>query len=430
MNAPVATRRLGLFSATTLVVASMVGSGVFTTSGFLLADLQSPWLVLLAWLVGGGLAACGALCYGALARRLPESGGEYLFLSRTLHPAAGAMAGWISIVVGFAAPLAAAALAFGEYTRDWLPGSSPQWLGSGLLCGLALIHALRMEGGARLHNLTVALEMLLIGAFAVLALARLPAEVLTRSTPDSSSAAGFAVGLIWVSFSYYGWNAAVYVAGEVRDAERNLPRSLLIGTALVTGLYLALNAAFVFAAPWEALAGQAEIGRLAAYALGGALWADALTALIALVLAASVSAMTVAGSRVYARMAIDGELPRLFRAQAGVPRLAIAMQCTLALALMWSASFKSLLTYIGFTLNLCAAATVVGLIRIRLREGAQLRVVGWPLASAIFLLGVLWMALSAVVRQPVESLWGLATLAMAWLLWRLGRALRGEQSGH
>ena len=203
MTSPVATRRLGLFSATTLVVASMVGTGVFTTSGFLLADLQSPWLVLIAWLVGGGLAACGALCYGALARRLPESGGEYLFLSRTLHPAAGAMAGWISMVVGFAAPLAAAALAFGEYTRDWLPGSSPQWLGSGLLCGLALIHALRMEGGARLHNLTVALEMLLIGAFAVLALTRLPAEVLARLTPDSGSPAGFAVGLIWVSFSYY-----------------------------------------------------------------------------------------------------------------------------------------------------------------------------------------------------------------------------------
>lgn len=424
MTTPIGALRLGLFSATMLVVASMVGTGVFTTSGFLLADLQSPWLVLLAWLVGGGLATCGALCYGALARRLPESGGEYLFLSRTVHPAAGAMAGWISIVVGFAAPLAATALAFGEYTRHWLPGSSPQWLGSGLLCGFALIHALRMEGGARLHNLTVALEMLLIGAFAVLALTRLPADVLTRPTPASASPGGFAVGLIWVSFSYYGWNAAVYVAGEVRDAERNLPRALLIGTALVTGLYLALNAAFVFAAPWEVLAGQPEIGRFAALALGGARLAEALTALIALVLAASVSAMTIAGPRVYARMASDGELPRMFQAHAGVPHLAIAVQCALALALLWSASFKSLLTYIGFTLNLCAAATVIGLIRIRLREGVQLQVVGWPLVPATFLLGILWMALSAIVRQPIESLWGLATLAMAWLFWRVGKALQ------
>lgn len=428
MTAPLAARRrIGLFSATTLVVASMLGSGVFTTSGFLLADLHSPWLVLLAWLVGGLLAACGALSYGALARRLPESGGEYFFLSRTVHPAAGAIAGWISIVVGFAAPLAAAALAFGEYVLDWFPGASPQSLGSGLLCGLALLHARRMEGGARLHNLTVAIEILLIVVFVVLALSRLPAESLLRPPAAAgSSPAAFAVGLLWVSFSYHGWNAAVYVAGEVRDPEHTLPRALLIGTALVTVLYLALNAAFVFAAPRELLAGEPEIGRVAAQALGGARWADALTGLIALVLAASVSAMTIAGPRVYARMATDGELPRLFAADAGVPRLAIAVQCSLALLLLWSASFKSLLTYIGFTLNLCAAATVAGLIRLRLREGAQIMVVGWPLAPAVFLVGVVGMALSAVVRQPIESLWGLATVAMGWLFWRLGHWLHGR----
>lgn len=293
--------------------------------------------------------------------------------------------------------------------------------------GLALLHARRMEDGARLHNLTVAIEILLIVVFVVLALSRLPAESLLRPPAAAgSSPAAFAVGLLWVSFSYYGWNAAVYVAGEVRDPEHTLPRALLIGTALVTVLYLALNAAFVFAAPRELLAGEPEIGRVAAQALGGARWADALTGLIALVLAASVSAMTIAGPRVYARMATDGELPRLFAADAGVPRLAIAVQCTLALLLLWSASFKSLLTYIGFTLNLCAAATVAGLIRLRLREGAQIMVVGWPLAPAVFLVGVVGMALSAVVRQPIESLWGLATVAMGWLFWRLGHWLHGR----
>jgi len=424
VSAPSGARRLRLVSATTLVVANMIGTGVFTTSGFLLADLRSPWLVLLAWLVGGVLAACGALSYGALARRLPESGGEYLFLSRTLHPAAGVMAGWISILVGFAAPMAAAAIAFGEYLSDWFPGISPQWLGSALLFSLALLHALRMEGGNRLHNVTVGVELVLIVVFVVLALSRLPAEAVLQTVPNGGSPAAFAVGLLWVSFSYYGWNAAVYVAGEVRDPERTLPRALLLGTALVTLLYLALNAAFVFAAPWQLLAGETDIGRVAARALGGPLWANALTALIVLVLVASVSALTVAGARVYARMAADGELPRVLALRTSGPQLAIAVQCSLALILLWSASFKSLLTYIGFTLNLCAAATVVGLIRLKLREGERLAVTGWPLAQVIFLLGVLWMAWCAISLQPIESLWGLATLGMAWFLWRLGQALR------
>jgi len=424
VSAPSGARRLRLVSATTLVVANMIGTGVFTTSGFLLADLRSPWLVLLAWLVGGVLAACGALSYGALARRLPESGGEYLFLSRTLHPAVGVMAGWISILVGFAAPMAAAAIAFGEYLRDGFPGISPQWLGSALLCALALIHALRMEGGNRLHNVTVGVELVLIVVFVVLALSRLPAEAVLQPVPNGGSPAAFAVGLLWVSFSYYGWNAAVYVAGEVRDPQRTLPRALLLGTALVTLLYLALNAAFVFAAPWQLLAGETDIGRVAARALGGPLWANALTALIVLVLVASVSALTVAGARVYARMAADGELPRVLALRTSGPQLAIAVQCSLALMLLWTASFKSLLTYIGFTLNLCAAATVVGLIRLKLREGERLAVAGWPLAQLIFLLGVLWMAWCAIALQPIESLWGLATLAMAWFLWRLGQALR------
>lgn len=422
---PADPRRLGLFSATTLVVASMIGTGAFTTSGFLLADLKSPWRVLLAWLVGGLLAACGALSYGALARRMPESGGEYLFLSRTLHPAAGAMAGWVSLLVGFAAPLAAAAFGFGEYLKDWFPHYPPQWLGTALLCGFAAIHATHGSGGAWLHNLAVGLEILLIVVFVALALSRLPAESLAFPAPQSARPGAFALGLIWVSFSYYGWNAAVYVAGEVRNPERTLPHALLIGTGLVTALYLALNAAFVFAAPLAELAGKPEIGRIAALALGGQAWADAVTALVALVLAASVSAMTISGSRVYARMAADGDLPRMFAARQGTPRRAIALQCALALVLLWSATFKGLLTYIGFTLNLCAAATVAGLIRLKLREGPDLQVTGWPLVPVVFLLGIAWMAMSAILRQPIESLWAFSTLAIGWVSWRLRRVLGG-----
>lgn len=415
-------RRLGLPSATALVVASMIGTGVFTTSGFLLADLKSPWLVLLAWLVGGLLATCGALSYGALSRRFPESGGEYVFLSRTLHPAAGSVAGWVSLLVGFSAPLAAAAFGFGEYTKYWFPHTSPQWLGSLLLLAFALIHAVHAGGGAWVQNFTVVLKVLLMAVFIFLALPRLPALAATATDGDGASAGAFAVSLVWISFSYSGWNAAVYIGGEVREPEHNLPRALLLGTALVTALYLAANTAFVFAAPVAELAGKPDIGRVAAMALGGAAWADALTALVALALATSVSAMMMAGPRVYARMACDGILPRLFGRDAGAPRRSIALQCGLALLLLWSSTFKGLLTYIGFTLSLSAAATVLGLMRLKLREGQSFEVMGWPLAPVVFLLGMLSMAAFSVVRQPAESLYGLATIALGgWLAWRLNR---------
>src|SRR6266704_2745509 len=197
-------RQLGLVSALALVVASMIGAGVFTTSGFLLADLHSPGRVLAVWLCGGVLALLGALCYGALARRFPESGCEYLFLARTLHPAAGYLAGWVSLLVGFSAPLAAVALAFGEYARPWFAFSTPPMTGSCLLLALAAVHAAQVQGGAWVQNVAVLVKLLLIAVLLGLAGPRLsPAPA---PPEDGFSVADFAVALLWVSFSYSGWN--------------------------------------------------------------------------------------------------------------------------------------------------------------------------------------------------------------------------------
>jgi APA family basic amino acid/polyamine antiporter len=412
-----APRQLGLISATALVVASMIGTGVFTTSGFLLADLGSPWRVLLAWLVGGVVAGCGALSYGALARHIPESGGEYLFLSRTLHPAAGCIAGWISLLVGFSAPLAAAAYGFGEYTKAWLTGWPPQATGSALLILFCALHTVHVPGGTWVQNFTVLLKVALILGFVGFAFSRLPAPA--PVTPPKFSPAAFAVSLVWISFSYSGWNAAVYLGGEIREPQRNLPRSLLLGTGLVTALYLALNAVFLFSTTPSELSGKLEIGRIAARALGGPGWADALTGLIALALATSVSSMMMAGPRVYARMAADGCLPRWLATDGGPPRPALFFQCAVALVMLWSATYDRLLTYIGFTLSLSTAATVAGLIVLRVREGTGLAVPGWPWVQGLFLLAVLWMATFSVARRPVESLVGFATIGAGWIAWRL-----------
>ncbi len=413
-------RQIGLVSATALVVASMVGSGVFTTSGFLLADLHSPLRVLAAWLVGGVLAMLGALCYGALARRFPESGGEYLFLTRTLHPAAGYVAGWVSLLVGFSAPLAAVSLAFGEYLKDWLPASTPRLTGSGLLLLFAAVHGIHIQRGAWVQNAAVLVKLLLIVVLLAFAFGRL--EIGSASPTENFSIAAFGVSLVWVSFSYSGWNAATYIGAEVRDPQRNLPRAMALGAGLVTLLYLAINAVFVYAAPAEKLAGKLEVARIAADSLGGAMLANLVTILIALALATSASSMLMAGPRVYARMADDGCLPRWLQfPEQGPPRAAIIFQTILALAMLWSASFKGLLTYIGFTLGLCTAAAVAGLIRLRLKEGSSVRVPGWPWAPAIFVLAVLAMTGFTMARQPVESAVGLATLAIGFGAWRFTR---------
>ena len=410
-----AIRQLGLSSAVALVVASMIGTGVFTTSGFLLADLKSPWLVLVAWFAGGILAALGALSYGALARRIPESGGEYTFLSRTLHPAAGFLAGWVSLLVGFSAPLAAAAMGFGEYTRPWLGGMSPRLSGTLLILVFAVLHAAHVRRGALAQNWTVLVKVLFIVVFVGYGFTHLPHLELTPTAPVAIPV--LAVSLVWVSFSYSGWNAAVYIGGEVRNPEHNLPRALLWGTGLVTALYLGLNAVFVFSAPGEILAGKLDIGRVAAEAIGGPRWGLAVSMLVALALLTSVSSLTMAGPRVSARMAAEGHLPRWLAAASGPPRAAIFLQTLIALALLWSAAYEQLLTFIGFTLGLSAAATVTGLMVLRLREGPGLRVPGWPWVPGLFVLSTLAITGFTIARKPWESLAGLATLAVGWLAW-------------
>ncbi|MBI4657979.1 MAG: amino acid permease [Verrucomicrobia bacterium] len=413
---------MGLISATALVVANMIGTGVFTTSGFLLADLGSRWTVLAVWLVGGIQAALGALCYGALARHIPQSGGEYVFLSKTLHPAAGYLAGWISLLVGFSAPVAAAAFAFGQYSRPWLWGCSPQVSGTVLVLLFAALHAANVRRGANVQNVAVLMKVSFILLFVCFAAFLLSPSAQPATKAFSPSA--FGLSLVWVSFSYSGWNAAVYIGGEVENPERNLPASLLLGTGIVALLYLSLNAVFLLSAPLEVLAGKLEIGRIAGQAIGGPALGEAVSAVVALGLISSVSAMVMAGPRVYAKMANDGYLPRWLGTTGGPPRSAIAVQAALALAFLWTSSYDGLLTYLGFTLGLSTAMTVIGLIKLKLREGAEIRVPGWPIVPGLFVLGVLAMTTASAFRRPMESAIGLATLVAGWVSWRLTKNMR------
>lgn len=417
---PTSQRHMGLLTTTAVVVASMIGTGVFTTTGFLLADLRSRGWVLVVWLLGGVLAACGALSYGALARVIPESGGEYVFLSKTLHPAAGYLAGWVSLTAGFCAPMASAAIAFGVYVAPFLPRGVPPLAASlSILALAALLHASSQRHGTRLHGVVVACVLVLILCMALFGLAQARAPLWEHGM-EAFSAPDLAVALVWVSFSYAGWNAGVYIAGEVRDPEVTLPRALLLGTAFTTLVYLLLNTAFVVAGPMELLAGKLDVGKVAATTWGGPRLGALVSALVALALAASISALTFTAPRVLGRMAEDGYLPRFLATpeDGSPPRAAIALLCALAAALAATAAYEHLLTYIGVLLGLCNAGTVIGLYRLRRRQ-PDLHVPGWPVVPLLFLALVAWMVSFTVYRRPGESALGAATLLVGLALYKL-----------
>ena len=425
---------LGLGTLTSLVVASMIGAGVFTTSGFALADLGTPQRVLAAWLIGGGVAVCGALSYGALAQRITLSGGEYVFLSRAVHPVAGFLAGWVSLLAGFTGAIAFAATAFEVYVMPdnirpvWLPADSVA-IALVVLCGLA--HGLRKHSGTVSHNIVVVVKLALLVAFLGYAASTLPSGAWQGLQPSAPpivppfSVSAFALTLMWVSLSYSGFNAAVYVAGEARDAATNVPRAMVTATVLVMVLYLALNAVFVYAPAPETIIGQQDIAARAAAALGGS-WLEAgVRTIIALALLSSVSAMVLTGPRVYAQMAHDGVLPRVLQMHSNMPRTAVALQVGMACVLIRLAGLQELLSYLGFILSISAAATVASLFVLHRTEQRRttkpishpVPMPGYPFVPAVFIVCTLGFAGLAAVRRPLEPLIGLATIAVGLVLY-------------
>ena len=379
--------------------------------------------------MGGGLAVLGALCYGALAARLRESGGEYLFLSRTLHPALGFVAGWVSLWAGFTAPIAVAAAAFGAYGTGLLGLDGPHdahWLGTGVLL-LAAASQLGASFGARAQNTIVAAKVIALATLAGFGLWSLRTGLPTAPTDVGAfELPAFATAVMWISMSYSGWNGAVYVAGEVRDVERTLPRALLLGTLTTTVLYLALNAFFVFSAPVAELTQSGNIEQIAANAAnarGGVAFATAVRLVIVVALFTSLTSNLMAGPRVYARMAEDGVFPAAFRIGDDAPRLAIAMQAALSLAVLWWTNLRQLLGYVGFTLAMSTALAVVGLIVLRRREGPErVPIPGWPWLPAVFVAVTAFFGVLMFRETAAEPLAALVTIATGLVVYLVVRA--------
>lgn len=406
--------RLGVGSLTGLVVGSMIGAGVFTTSGLALSDLGSPDLVMLAWGVGGVLALSGAVSYGGLVRHITDSGGEYLFLSRLVHPVAGFVGGWVSLLAGFTVPIAFAALAFEAYAAPLFPAPVPAGsVAATVILLAALLHGIDVRTGILAQNAAVIVKVAFLGLFIAFAAGVTLGGGVTAQPVAAQpfSLPAFAATLVWISLSYSGFNAAVYVAGEAENARVNAPRALWLGTALVTAIYLGLNAAFVYLPPVEVVAGREDVAAAAALSIGGRLLSVLVRALISLALLTSVLSMVMSGPRVYARMADDGMFPEAFRFRAGPPRRAVALQAVLAVAVALSTELTQLLSYLGFTLSISTALTVASLFVLHHREGRRaVTVPGYPVTPACFVLGTLVLAGIAGVNNPVELTTALLTL--------------------
>ena len=438
-------RPIGAAPATALVIANMVGTGVFTTTGILLPELGSPLAVLAVWAVGGVIALAGAAVYAELGTMMPHAGGEYVYLKRAFHPGAGFLAGWVSLLVGFAAPTAGGAIAFGRYLHAALPGVAPQEATQALVVGLTAAHMASVRFGARLQTAVTGLVVTLIAVFVVGALVSGRGDIAHLTATVGPAAAGaaprltvgaFAVGLVYVGYAYTGWNSVAYVAGEVRDPGRTLPRALALGTGGVTLLYLTLNAVFLWAAPPAALAGQIEVADVAARALFGARGAARLSGRGAIAVAGCVSAMLMAGPRITVAMADDGVFFRALgrRGRHGTPAAAVALQGALAAVAAMAAAFDPILVYVGFTLNLTAGAAVVATFVLRRREPAAERphrALGWPFSGLVFLALAGAMTVFAVRDRPRESAAGFGTLAAggaAYAIWHRKRRGRAAKS--
>lgn len=427
-----------LLPALLLVVASMVGTGVFTSLGFQVRDIPSGPVILGLWALGGLLALCGALCYAELAAAMPRSGGEYYFLSRLYHPSLGWCAGIISLVVGFAGPTALAALALGYYAHsavEWLP---PQTIALGALVVITAGHLLSLRSSARLQTAATLLKVILILAAVVAAFTtKGEGDIPWTFEPDRDLALvwqpAFALSLLFVFYAYSGWNATVYMADDIANARHTVARSLIGGTLVVITLYLLINAAFLKAAPLAALAGRVEVGHVAAQSLYGRDAARWFSGLLSLGLVATISALVWSGPRVLVAVGRDhpvfGMLTR--HTASGVPLRATLLVSALAFILVVAGDFEDLLIYVQSGLTICAFLSVAGLFIVRRRRMSPpdaFRCPWFPLPPLVFLATSGFVLASLCVTQTIAALAGFGSFFVMWLSYFPVRYLTGKKS--
>ncbi len=419
MNTPIG--KISWKVGAALVVANMIGTGVFTSLGFQLQDVQNSWSILGLWFLGGVLALIGAFCYAEMGSVFRQSGGEYIFLSQVYHPVLGYLAGWISLTVGFAAPVALSAMALGEYMGNVLE-LHPTFMAVSTILLVAFIHSFNINVSSQFQSYAtwfkVLLILFLIGAgFWVSSEVTAfdfslgwTAEILTPS---------FAIAFVFVTYSYTGWNAAAYIIEEIDQPKVSLPKALVRGTLLVTILYVLLHLVFLKHGELDTLRGQLDVGHVFATRVFGNSGAVIINLLVAFFLVSSISAMTWVGPRVSQAMGKDyriwGFLNRKNKKQ--IPVRAIWFQAGIAVTYVLTGTFESVLLYCGFILQIAALLTVAGIFVLRRRKGKEeyFRAPLFPVLPVVFVILSLWVLSYLLINQPTESLVGLLILGIGTL---------------
>lgn len=424
--ASTAPRSVGLAACAALVVANMVGTGIFTSLGFQVGEIPSRPAIMALWTLGGILALCGALCYAELSAATTRSGGEYHFLGQIYHPSLGFMAGVVSLVVGFAAPVALSAMAFGSYLHGVFPGVSPIAASMAVVIIVTLFHLRDLRLSSIFQILFTVLKIGLVLSL-IAALFAAPGTASAAAEPWSSYllTAPFAISLMFTLYAYSGWNAATYILGEVRTPARIIPAALTAGTLLVMALYLGLNAAFLHVAPTALLAGQLNVAQVAAESVFGANGGRLVAAVIALGLISAISAMIWAGPRV--AMVIGEDYPRTFgwlqvRTASGIPAAAVLAQSALTLVLLLTSTFEQILVYTQFALLACSFLAVLGVIVYRVKHPEiprPFRVPLYPLTPLLFLAISAFAMIYTATVKPIEALCGALTLVAGLGIYRL-----------
>jgi len=425
-------RKLGLFPVTNIVIANMIGAGIFTTSGLLMGDLNNPLLMICLWITGGLIALCGALSYGELGAAIPYAGGEYIFLSKLYHPMFGFLSGWISFIVGFSAPIAASSIGFSEYfTR-----AVPQFLNLGTSSGIVnpvsikkmlsifiiiiftLIHLRGIEFGSKVQNYLTVLKVGLIVGLIVIGISFGKGDLNhfyegSRFTFDFGGWKTIGLSLMWIMFAYSGWNASTYIGSEIKDPKRNLPFSLLLGTGTVLVLYLLLNIFYVYAIAPENMKGVISIGGLAVGNLFGRSMDNLVSLLISFALLSSISAFIILGPRVYFSMAKDGYF---FKSVSKihpvyhVPSTAIILQCLFSIVIVLSGTFDQILTYMGFSLGIFPILAIIGVFKLRYSKNSVYKIPGYPVVQIIYILFGISILILAFLERTVESSFAILTV--------------------
>jgi len=408
---------ISLLTVTAIVVANMIGAGIFTSLGFQLVSTVNTWSILILWSLGALMALCGALSYAELGTYWMRSGGEYNFLSKAYHPLLGYLSGWASLTIGFAAPVALSGMALGEYVAPYL-NVSKMGLAIGVVISVSFFHSMSLKRSSLLQDTTTILKVALILVFIAFGLYYKPeasAFLFNDSWKSEILLPGFAVSFVYVSYSYLGWNAAAYITDEIKDARKNLPKALLIGTFIVSVLYILLTLVFLKHNPLSELQGQLEVGQITAVSLFGSKGGEWVSFGIALLLISSISAMIWSGPRVTQVMAEDHSLWQWFSNKKNdIPVRTIWLQTAITLFLLITGSFEQVMIYSSFVLQLFAALAVAGVfvVRKQKKKHTGFKSPLFPVPQLLFLIFSVWVLVYLLIAQPLESGLGLLNLVI------------------